>query len=157
MLPADADTVGRRRLLRTAGGAAVVVMGLILAVAVASAKPPPGGGGGGKPPSGDSASQTFEISGAIAGLYPTLARTLNLKLENPNKVAVTVETLQIEVGDAGPGCTSSNLAVAPVALPVDIPASGETTVAVTVRLADDPDDACQGARFPLTYTGTASR
>jgi hypothetical protein len=156
MFSTEVATAGRRRLLRTAGGAAAVVVPLILAVAVASAKPPPGSGGGGKP-GGGSAAQTFEISGATDGLYPTVVRTLHLKLENPHSATVTVETLQIEVGDASPRCTSSNLAVEPVDLPIDLPALGEATVAVTIRLVDDPADACQGARFPLTYTGTASR
>ena len=152
---ASATEDRRPRLLRTAGGAAVVVGTLVLAVAVASAKPPPASGG--KPVGGGSASQTFEISGDTVGLYPTVVRTLDLKLENPHNVVVTVATLQIQVGDAGPGCASTNLTVEPVDLPIDIPASGETTLAVSVRLADDPADACQGARFPLTYTGTATR
>jgi hypothetical protein len=125
-------------------------------VAVGALAAPPRGGGG-QPGSGGDDPGTFEISGHVDGLAPTVVRQLAMRLENPARFDIVVEPLQVAVGDAAPGCPANALAVALADVPVVVPARGETTVTVSVALIDDPPDACQGATFPLTYTGTAGR
>jgi hypothetical protein len=130
------------------------VLASMLAVGALAAPPR---GGGGKPGSGGDAPGTFEISGHVDDLAPTVVRQMPLKLENAARFDIVVEGLAVAAGDAGPGCPASALAVGVAEMPVLVPARGETTVTVSVALIDDPPDACQGATFPLTYTGTAGR
>lgn len=115
--------------------------------AVAARKPP------GAPPS----SAAFELSGAVEGLYPTVGAQLAVKIENPYAFPISVGTLEVAVGDAGPGCDGSDLVIEQVPLPQLVPANGELTITVAASLTDDVADACQGATWPLSYTATASK
>ncbi|HTA35190.1 MAG TPA: hypothetical protein VK761_00640 [Solirubrobacteraceae bacterium] len=108
--------------------------------------------------------------GASAPLAPGLSRPLVITLSNPNGVAITVTALNASVapGSSKPGCdgptnlqlTQSNVSEAN---PLTIPANGQLTLpsgAVTapqVLMRDLPvnQDACKGASFSFTYSGSA--
>jgi large repetitive protein len=116
-------------------------------------------------------SREFSISGSTnALLYPGApAQPIALTLSNPNSVAIYVTALQVTVaGSSSSGCDpATNLAVAQssasTTAPVRVPAGGSVTLpaqgvsAPTLRLLNLPvnQDACKGARFSLTYGGSA--
>jgi hypothetical protein len=108
--------------------------------------------------------------GASSPLAPGLSRPLAITVSNPNGVAITVTALSASVapGSSKSGCdgpsnlqlTQSNVTEAN---PLTIPANGQVTLpsgAVTapqVLMKDLPvnQDACKGASFSFTYSGSA--
>jgi hypothetical protein len=108
-----------------------------------------------KPPADEQ--RPFVISGEIDGVVPAVASSLPVRLDNPNRFDLSVRTLTVTVADARPGCAADNLVVGAPTLPVTIPANGHAVARVPVRFVDDPANACQGAEFPLTYSGTAAK
>jgi hypothetical protein len=116
--------------------------------------------------------QNFSISaGEIAGglLYPGAApQAIPITLANPNGVSIFVTSLTVTVPSGPAGCDSAtNLSLAQSdvssAAPVEIHAHGSVTLpaqgrsAPTIGLVNLPvnQDACQNARFPLSFTGSA--
>jgi hypothetical protein len=113
----------------------------------------------------------FTVTGSASGpLAPGLTRSLAITLTNPNNVAITVTTLSasIAAGSSKAGCDGpSNLQITQSSLTAAnalvIPATGHVTLpsgAVTapqVLMKDLPinQDACKGASFTFTYSGSA--
>ena len=130
---------------------AVVVVLLLLVAAVAVAKP---GGGEAK----DKAPKTFVIEGSVDGfLYPGVTEALPVVFANPTSKEISVDQVAITVGDASTVCTAESVTVGVVPVPVLVDENGETTVEVPVVLPVDAADACQGAVFPITYEGVATK
>jgi hypothetical protein len=100
---------------------------------------------------------SFGISGSVAGLYPGAQLPLVLTVSNPEHFAIVVTSLLVTVGDAAPGCTAANLTVTSFSGQVQVPASGSAAVVLEVTMAHSATDACQGAVFPLHYTGLAGK
>jgi hypothetical protein len=119
----------------------------------------------------ETAGKPFTVTGNASGpLAPGLARSLAITLTNPNSVAITVTALSASVaaGSSNAGCdgptnlqlTQSNVSEAN---PVAIPANGNVTLpssavsAPQVLMKDLPvnQDACKGASFMFTYSGSA--
>ena len=81
---------------------------------------------------------------------------------NPHEHDVRLDTLAVDVGEpAAAGCRAEWLTVEDFDAGVDgeliVPVAGTVRVPLEYVLADLPDvnqDACQGARFPLTITGS---
>lgn len=108
--------------------------------------------------------------GASEPLAPGLTRSLSVTLTNPNNVAISVTALSASVnaGSSKAGCdgpsnlalTQSNVSATNV---VAIPANGHVTLpsgsvsAPQVLMKDLPvnQDACKGATFTFTYSGSA--
>jgi hypothetical protein len=122
--------------------------------------------------SGQASPENFSISasGAAVGLlYPGASpQTIHTTLTNPNGVPIFLTTLTVTVPSGPPGCESAtNIALVQSnvssAAPVKIPAHGSVTLpaqghsAPTIALLSLPtdQDACQNARFPLSFTGSA--
>jgi hypothetical protein len=119
------------------------------------------------PPSGES----FSISGEIVGglLYPGAApEAIRITLANPNDVLIFVTNLTVTVPSGPAGCDSAaNISLAQSNVsstaPVEIQAHGLVTLpaqgrfAPTIQLVNLPvnQDACQNARFSLSFTGSA--
>jgi hypothetical protein len=116
--------------------------------------------------------QDFTISGNLAAadlLYPGgVARTIPVTFGNPNSVTIHVTSLTVALNASSlpAGCqaswfqiTQSNVSSANM---VTLPAGGSQTLPVgsvsapTIRLLDAGNqDACAGATFQLTYSGSA--
>jgi hypothetical protein len=120
------------------------------------------------PPIGES----FSISaGKIAGglLYPGAApQAIRIALNNPNGVSIFVTSLTVTVPSGPAGCDSAtNISLAQSnvssATSVEIQARGSVALpaqghsAPTIQLVNLPvnQDACQNARFPLSFTWSA--
>jgi hypothetical protein len=107
--------------------------------------------------------------GGLGALYPGApAQALPLTIVNPNPLPILVTSLQVRATADPAGCPSAeNLVLsgssASSAAPIMVPASGSVSLpapgasAPSIQLRDLPvsQDACQGARFPLAFSGTA--
>ncbi|HUA73347.1 MAG TPA: hypothetical protein VL988_01155 [Solirubrobacteraceae bacterium] len=108
--------------------------------------------------------------GASAPLAPGVSRPLAITVTNPNNVAILVTALSAAVapGSSKAGCDGpANLALTQSnvseANPLTIPANGHVTLpsgavsAPQVLMKDLPvnQDACKGATFTFTYSGSA--
>jgi len=107
--------------------------------------------------------------GSLGALFPGApAQTLPLTIANPNPVPILVTSITVSANASPPGCASAeNLilsgASASSASPIQVPANGSVSLpgpggsAPTIGLRDLPvsQDACQGAQFPLSFSGTA--
>ena len=97
----------------------------------------------------------FGISGSVTGLYPGASMPLVLTVSNHQEFAIVVDSITTSVGSPSPACASANLSVSQFTGNLAVPAEGTSNVTVTVTLSHAAPDACQGAVFPLQYSGTA--
>jgi hypothetical protein len=100
--------------------------------------------------------RTITLRGHVSGLYPGAKVWLPLVLRNPNKIPLTIQRITTRVGNAAPGCPSTFLRVRPFDGSLRVPARGTAQASLKVRLRRKAPDACQGARFPLTFTAEGS-
>ncbi len=115
--------------------------------------------------------QPFTISGGYGGLlYPGRTGELALTVTNPNGEAIVVESILVTIqpGSSKPGCDGpANLQVAqsnvsaanPLTVPangsVTLPAAGVSAPQVTMKNLPTNQDACKGATFTFTYSGSS--
>ena len=129
----------------------VVLVGLVVLIAASAIAKP--GGGKDKPES-----KTFVIEGTVDGfLYPGVAETLPVVLINPINTAISVDQVTITVGDASTVCTADSVTVGDVPVPVLVSKRGQATVEVPIVLSVDAVNDCQGALFPISYEGVATK
>ncbi len=129
--------------------------GLLVAAAAAGQN---GGGTAGAVLAGSSSSgvaqgHQFQISGQVGGLYPGANRPLVLTLFNPNKASITVTSITTAVGDASSACPGTFLRVAPFSGSLVVGPNQSASTTVTAIMLQGAPDACQGAVFPLTFSG----
>ena len=115
--------------------------------------------------------QPFTISGAVsAPLAPGVSRSLPLTVSNPNGVAIIVTSLVVtaqpgstKAGCDGPGnlqLTQSNVSgtntfTVPANGEVTLPSGGVSTPQVLMKNLATNQDACKGASFTFSYSGSA--
>jgi hypothetical protein len=106
----------------------------------------------------------------LSALYPGAPPVaLPLRIVNPNPAPIRVTSLRVAAADDPPGCPSAaNLEAIPASVsgsaPLKVAAGGALSLPApgvsppAIRLRDLPvnQDACQGARFPLAFSGRAS-
>ncbi len=97
----------------------------------------------------------FGLSGDVDGLYPGVETTVQATVTNPHAFAIKVTSVSVASLDASPQCPGSLLAVGDLTSTVDIPAGQTGIVPLTVRLDPLTPNACQGATWPLEFSGTA--
>jgi hypothetical protein len=97
----------------------------------------------------------FAISGRVTDLYPGATIPLVLTLTNENSFAISVTSVEVSVRLARSGCGPANIEVGPFHGPVVVAARDSAKAEISVRMVENPDDACQGATFPLDYRGAA--
>lgn len=114
----------------------------------------------------------FSIAPQLAGLTPLYPgdapQQLPVVLGNPNSEPIFVTSLRVRAGGGGQGCSGvKNLQLGPagasMSTPVTVPAEGSVTLpaqgvsAPTIAMRELPvsQDACQGAGFPLQFSGEA--
>jgi hypothetical protein len=94
-----------------------------------------------------------------AALVPGATRRLVVFITNPTGHTVTVRSLQATLGGpSDPGCRLAWVSLPPVAsLDLVIGAGATASTSLPIRLADTAadQDACQGARIPVTVTVSA--
>lgn len=97
----------------------------------------------------------LHLAGTVGGLYPTATQPLAITLTNGGAVPLNVVDLVVTVGDANASCAASSLQVAPFTGSLLVPANGAAVTSVDVTMSPTADNSCQGAAFPLAYSGTA--
>jgi hypothetical protein len=97
------------------------------------------------------------VSGSVEGLLPGVPNVLNISVTNSNKSAIAVRTVTVSATDASAGCPASVLSFTPRSPGQRIAAEATALVPVSVIMAADAPDACQGSTFPLRYTVTATK
>ncbi|MBA2634984.1 MAG: hypothetical protein H0U86_18630 [Chloroflexi bacterium] len=97
----------------------------------------------------------YTIAGEIDGLFPGADATLDARVTNPHPFTIRVISTSVTVLDANPACPASMLAIGDSRASFDVPPGGTGTVPLAVRMSLGAPDACQGATWPLEFTGTA--
>jgi hypothetical protein len=97
----------------------------------------------------------FEIAGEVDGLYPGADATLEARVSNPHPFAIRVISTTASALDASPACPASMIEIGDLTAAVVIPPGGSGSVPLDVRLSAGAPDDCQGATWPLEFTGTA--
>ena len=104
--------------------------------------------------------------GPVTGLGPGVSRTLRLRVTNPHPYDIRVQRVHVTLtpnawtGRAGCPNTTRNLVVSRWLGRPFLVRAGRTVVVPTsyqVRMPRTAGAACQGATFPLTYTGYATK
>jgi len=113
---------------------------------------PRGGGQGGA--TSERTVQSFAISGTVSGLYPGGHRPLVLTFTNPNGAPLRVTGVAITVADANRNCAGTLLSFSQLT-PVVVPSMGTATGSLDAAMASSAGEACRGANWHLSYTGTA--
>jgi hypothetical protein len=100
-------------------------------------------------------SDEFAVIGEIDGLYPGSEATLDARITNTEAFPIRVLLTRVTVRDANAMCPASMLVFGNSDATVEIPPDATVTLPMTVRLGLAASDACQGATWPLQFTGTA--
>jgi hypothetical protein len=100
---------------------------------------------------------SFRIGGTVDGLYPGDSTELVLTVTNPQHFAIVVTTISTTVESPSAGCGAPNLTVAGFTGHLLVGAHGSAQLTVPVALSYAAPDACQGALFPLQYSGLARK
>jgi hypothetical protein len=117
-----------------------------------SSKVAPGAGQGGA--SAQGTVTAFTISGVVSDLYPGGHRPLVLTFTNPNGAPLRVTGVAIRVADANANCLGNLLSFSHLT-PVVVPSKGTATSSLDAAMATSAGEACRGANWQLSYTGTA--
>ncbi|HEY7258915.1 MAG TPA: hypothetical protein VH459_07590 [Gaiellales bacterium] len=109
-----------------------------------------------------SVKKPFSITGVpVTGLYPGASRPLTVKVTNPYTFAIKIGPVTARVRSSNrPGCTAAatNLtATAGGSRSLPIGAHRSKTVVLHVAMPSTVSNACQGARFTLSFGARATR
>jgi hypothetical protein len=97
----------------------------------------------------------FVISGSARGLYPGARRTLVIRVGNRKPVAIRVVSLRVNVLAARNGCAAANVRVGRFRRTLTVRARGSGFLVLPISMLRRAPDSCQGAVFPLVFTGKA--
>ncbi|GDY32256.1 hypothetical protein [Gandjariella thermophila] len=111
-----------------------------------------------------SAAVSFTVSdtpGRVLNLRPGSTQRQWVRLTNPNDVPIEVSSLSATVGQpvdrSGKPmarCSADAVTVTPLQTPVSVPAHGQTDTTLNVRMSPNTPKDCEGANYPLSYTGS---
>jgi hypothetical protein len=97
------------------------------------------------------------VNGHVSGLYPGLRKQMRIVVRNPQTFTVHVTQVTARVSNASSTCRSRNVRIARFTGSRTIPAHGRITIYLASRMRRKAPNACQGARFPVTFTATMAR
>jgi hypothetical protein len=97
----------------------------------------------------------LRIRGSVEGLYPGLRAQLRLRIRNRSSRRLTVHSIDVRAGDAGPDCLRQNLLTHKRRLRLPIEPHTRRRARLGIIMAADAGDACQGATFPLEFRARA--
>jgi hypothetical protein len=139
----------------TATVAVVVSCGLLLAAALTGPMAPrsEAGDAGGDPAQTEGPDSLFRIRGHVKGMYPGRHRRLVVQISNPQGRAIVVTSITARVRRAVRGCRGSNIRMRRFSGAKLVPAWGHAKVRLRVRMLSTAPDACEGARFPMAFSG----
>jgi hypothetical protein len=102
-----------------------------------------------------------DAPGHAMSLRPGTTGRQWVRLTNPNDVPIEVSALSAVVGQPVDrsgrplaGCSANAITVAPLPTPVSVPPHGHADTTLSVHMAPNTPTDCQGANYPLSYTGS---
>ena len=111
-----------------------------------------------RPSDRDTAAATgFVIHGSARGLYPGGRRRLVIRIANPQPTPIRVVSIRVRVLAAGIRCAASNVHVGRFRRTLTIGARERGSLVLPIRMIGVAPNGCQGAQFPLLFTGRAVR
>ena len=115
--------------------------------------------------------EPFEIEprpGSVGPLFPGAEPTpIRVVISNPNSKAITVNSLRVTASGGAPGCdpatnltlTAPDLGDAQLRIPahgsLTLPSAGVAAPTIALRELGVNQDACQSAKFDLSFSGSA--
>ena len=100
---------------------------------------------------------SFAIGGSVTGLYPGGLKWLGLTIANPQTFTIVVTSITTVVKATRASCPAGYLSIGSFAGHHWVAARGASHVAVPAKMAATAPNACNGARFTLTYRGLATK
>jgi hypothetical protein len=99
----------------------------------------------------------FKIKGKIKGLYPGARKKLTLRVTNTQRYRIKITSLRVKVSNSNKaGCEAKWIRPKKtVRVALLIPARAKIRVSYPVRMSKKAPNACQGARWPLRFSGKA--
>jgi hypothetical protein len=102
-------------------------------------------------------SSTFTLHGHVVGLYPGARTRLVIAVHNRGRRPLRLRSITTRARDAKPGCSAKNLRVAAFHGRLPVGVGRWRNVSVSVRMLPTTPVGCQGALFPLAFSGRATR
>lgn len=103
------------------------------------------------------AAAKVRLSGHAVGLFPGSVQPLRVSVENVGRRPVTVRAVRAQVGDAGRRCGARNVRVSTYRGRFRLAPHRRRWVRLRIAMRPDAANACQRARFPLTYRALLGR
>jgi hypothetical protein len=142
------STAQRGSLLVLCALLASLLCALAAYAGVVSGTGGPSRGDSGRP---EAAPPGVRIGGHAVGLYPGSVQRLRVHLDNLGRRPVTVRSLRAVVGDAGRHCPARNVSVSSHRGGLRLRPQRRRWVSLKISMRADAANACQHARFPLSY------
>jgi hypothetical protein len=101
--------------------------------------------------------KALSVKGSAKRLYPGGTVKLPLTIRNRTRYSLLLSRVRVTVRNARAGCKRKYLKVAKFKTRTRIPKGRSKKVKVKLTLSRAAPDACQAARFPLTYRVSARR
>jgi hypothetical protein len=108
-------------------------------------------------PLGIPAARTVFVHGHVRGLYPGATRPMQVSVRNPAPVSVRLVRMTARVSNASSACLSRNVSIRRFVGAKTIAPLGRIRISLRSRMRRRAPNACQGARFPVTFTATLTR
>lgn len=99
----------------------------------------------------------FVVHGHVSGLYPGVRKQMRIIVRNPQSFTVRVTQVTARVSNASIACRSRNVRIVRFTGSRTIPGHGRIRIYLSSRMRRRAPNACQGARFPVTFTATMAR
>lgn len=103
------------------------------------------------------AAAKVRLTGHAVGLFPGSVQPLRVRVENVGRRPVTVRAVRALVGDAGRRCRAGNVSVSTYRGRFRLAPHRRRSVRLRIAMRADAANACQRARFPLTYRASLGR
>jgi hypothetical protein len=91
------------------------------------------------------------LSGHVAGLYPGAAKSFRVSVANRTRRRWVVHLVKAVPGAPNRRCPAESLKLVPYRGALELPPRARRSVSLRAAMRFDVPDACQGARFPLTF------
>jgi hypothetical protein len=101
--------------------------------------------------------EKVRLAGHAAGLYPGSVRRFRVRVENGYIQPVTVHSIEALVQSASRRCAAANVRVSSFHGALRIPPQRRRWVLLTIAMRRDAANACQHARFPISYRARVTR
>jgi hypothetical protein len=95
------------------------------------------------------------MTGEVDGLFPGVETVVQATVTNQQTFTIVVTALTVRALDSSTDCPGSLLQFGQLASTVGVSPGAATVVRIPVRLDVGAPDACQGATWPLEFSGTA--